>query len=118
VRSAARTELERASPALIFGNVVNQLMTTVPSPGHARALSIVSPRKIWLAREGDLVITPTTIDSSFKEYACKIMAVDPMEIGTMSPDGEDTRFLADRVIDSNFLTDIERWRGEHPDSVL
>ncbi len=45
MRSADARDRARTGPRMIFGNVMNEVMTSVPNPGHARSLSIVAPRK-------------------------------------------------------------------------
>lgn len=78
----------RDHPQVIFANIVNDLMIPVSPPAYAKALIGVSPRKIWLSQEGDVVVTPRPIDKPFKRYACTILGIDPDKVVTLSPEGE------------------------------
>jgi hypothetical protein len=91
---------------LIFANLVNRLMIEVPTPSYARSLSAVAHRKLWLAREGDIVLTPRPIDRHFREYACELLGVDEARITMLSPDAGDTELLADAVQRSPIVEEV------------
>jgi hypothetical protein len=101
-------------PRIIFANLVNDLMVAVPAPRHARSLSAVSPRKIWLARKGDVIITPRAIDATFKSYACALLGVDPDEVVTLSPSTEATELLAHAVMRSGMDQTLRDLAAERP----
>ena len=65
---------------IIFANLINEFMIHKPDLIHSASLSAVSPRKIWLAYENDIVITPIPIEEGFKEYACSITGVEPVNL--------------------------------------
>jgi hypothetical protein len=104
----------RAYPQLIFANVVNELMLPVPGPGHARSLIGVSPRKIWLAQENDIVVTPRPIDDQFKRYACDILGVDPDTIATCSPETDRLEPLATSVKRAGMVEQLRALAAERP----
>ncbi|MFL9888863.1 peptide ligase PGM1-related protein [Paraburkholderia agricolaris] len=82
---------------IIFGNFVNQLMTEVPGPAHVKALTAPSPRKIWYAKEGDLVVIPREMDSFFKQYACHVIGLNPDNVEVLCPTGALETYLASRI---------------------
>lgn len=65
----------RSHPWCIFGNLVNELMVQVPDERHARALVAVSPRKIWLAQPGDLLVLPIEPPPAFWAYAHDLLGM-------------------------------------------
>jgi hypothetical protein len=85
-------------PRLVFANLVNELMIGSASPAYAQGLYAVSPRKIWLAYPGDVVVTPRPIGERFKAYACDLLGVDPSRITTLSPEAQPTELLAEAVL--------------------
>jgi hypothetical protein len=101
-------------PRIIFANLVNDLMVAAPSPRHARSLGAVSPRKIWLAHEGDIVVTPCAIDNAFKSYACALLGVDPAQVVTLSPPTELTEPLAHAVRRSGMDRTLRDLVAERP----
>lgn len=88
---------------LIFANLLNELMLAKPEHLYAKNLSPVTVRKIWIANEGDIVITPVTINENFKNYACSLLDESPEKIHTLSPAGENTSYLADRLLNDQAL---------------
>jgi hypothetical protein len=105
-------------PRIIFANMTNELMLEVPSAGHARSLHAVSPRKIWLARAGDLVVTPRPIDHGFKDYACNVLEIDPRSVETVSPDSPVETKLADAVRTADSLQSLRSWIRGHDGAEL
>lgn|GEM_PF-3067752 len=96
---------------IIFANMTNELMLEVPTAGHARSLHAVSPRKIWLAEEGDLVITPRPIPETFKGYACGVLGIDPSRVDTLSPDSPVEIKLADALRKGDEMGALRSWLG-------
>ena len=101
-------------PRIIFANLVNDLMVAAPAPRHALSLRAVSPRKIWLAHEGDIVVTPRAIDGSFKRYACSLLGIDPKRVLTLSPPTELTEPLANAVRRSGMDRTLRDLVAERP----
>lgn len=74
------TASRRDYPLLVFGNFVNELMVTVPVHRHADALVAVSPRKIWLTRPGDVLVTPRAMPKPLCDYACELLGFAPSDV--------------------------------------
>ena len=87
----------RRRPRVIFANMANELMLGTPSVTHGRSLHAVSPRKLWLAHEGDTVVTPHPVGDDFKRYAAALLGLDPTRIETLSPASSVTEPLARAV---------------------
>jgi len=104
----------RDNSRVIFANMVNELMVAVAPPAHAKALTEVSPRKLWLAQEGDVVVTPRPIDEPFKRYACAILGIDPDEVVTLSPAGELTETLAHALRRRGMVDRLRAFIAERP----
>lgn len=87
----------REHPHLIFGNFINELMVATPTARHAKALVAVSPRKIWLAQPGDVVVLPTTASEPLWEYACGLLGFARSEVTCVAAPAEDLITLTDAV---------------------
>ncbi len=109
--------MDKTQPRIIFGNLVNELMTAEPDIRHARSLSAVSTRKIWLAYEGDCVITPEEIRPVFKEYACGLLQSDPNKITNYTPTGSVLTYLSKRL-DHGDRAVFNEYLSQTPNAVL
>jgi hypothetical protein len=93
---------------LIFANTVNEVMTSAPSEAYARSLASVTPRKMWLAREGDVIITPRPIPIAFKEYVCSTLGIRTEAVTTLCPGGDLAEPLAHAVRRTGMIDDIRQ----------
>jgi pre ATP-grasp domain-containing protein len=84
-------------PRCLFGNFVNELMVRVPDERHARALVVVSPRKIWLTEPGDLLVLPTEPPGEFWAYAHDLLGMTQGDVEVISVDSGPLRPLATRM---------------------
>lgn len=105
---------ERQHPQIIFANLVNELMAAAPSPAYVKAMSVVTPRKIWLAREGDVIVTPRPFEEPHKRYACSILGIDPDKVVTLSPGGEYPVSLPREVLRGELFGQLRRLIDERP----
>jgi hypothetical protein len=103
---------------VIFANLVNGLMIENPSIEYARKMNAVTPRKIWLAAPGDIVITPTPIEDSFRQYAEETLRTPLRSVSCYSPLGEDCDSLAKRTAADAGLMDTLRHSAEEGKSFL
>lgn len=107
--------LRRDHPEIIFANIVNELMVAVPSAAYARAMNVVTPRKVWLSQEGDVIVTPRPVDDFFKRYACSTLGVDPDEVVTLTPEGAASDLLPVAVMkDERMLARLRALIAERP----
>ncbi|HEY0021494.1 MAG TPA: peptide ligase PGM1-related protein [Longimicrobium sp.] len=72
-------------PRLVFANIASPVMLPVLPAAYARRLNGVSPRVVWTAREGDLLVTGRPVPPDLMEYACGVLGMDPGAIETLSP---------------------------------
>ncbi|MBA2747453.1 MAG: hypothetical protein H0U45_01650 [Tatlockia sp.] len=68
------------SKTLFWGNTVNQLMLPSPVPEHSNSLAVLAQRKLWLAGEGDALVTASPINSSFRQYVEQTISVNQAEV--------------------------------------
>jgi hypothetical protein len=73
---------------------------------------------MWLAYEGDVLVTPRPIDDAFKAYACDLLGVEPRAVRTLSPPGEAIEPLANRVRRSDVLAELRAQLEDHPDTEI
>jgi Pre ATP-grasp domain/PGM1 C-terminal domain/Carbamoyl-phosphate synthase L chain, ATP binding domain len=90
-------KVEAPMQRIIFANIVNELMIDRPSLEYAQKMNVGTPRKIWLAQPGDVVITPVKIGSDLRSYAERIRDQDLSSVDCYCPGGADTLPLAERV---------------------
>lgn len=89
-------------------------MISVASAAYAKTLIGVSPRKIWLSQEGDIVVTPRPIEEPFKNYACNILGIDPDKVVTLSPEGYQADLLPHAIRRSGMINDLRALIAERP----
>ncbi|BBC35375.1 hypothetical protein SGFS_066690 [Streptomyces graminofaciens] len=88
---------DRAHPRMFFGNFVNELMVTVPTARHAKALVAVSPRKVWLTRPGDVVVLPTPPAEPLWEYATGLLGFSRSDVTAVAAPTDDLVTLTEAV---------------------
>jgi Pre ATP-grasp domain/PGM1 C-terminal domain/Carbamoyl-phosphate synthase L chain, ATP binding domain len=93
---------------VIFANIVNGLMIEKPSLEYARRMNAVTPRKIWLATPGDIVVTPEPIPEYFRHYAEETLCTSLRSVRCYSPAGDDCDPLAKRTIADTRLMEMLR----------
>ncbi len=95
-------------PKVIFANFINNLMTTYRYDSHAIGLSLVSPRKTWLAENGDIVVTSRKINDDFKDYALNLISVDKKKVSYIDLESYRKNYLTDNLYQSEIINDIKQ----------
>ncbi|MFD5146112.1 peptide ligase PGM1-related protein [Streptomyces sp. NPDC058401] len=106
--------MSRDYPLVIFANLVNELMVTVPVVRHSGALVAVSPRKVWLSRPGDVVVTPATAPEPLWEYACELLGFERSEITSVVALTDDLVPLAQAVRRNGLVEQLKTLAAERP----
>jgi hypothetical protein len=106
--------MKRDYPLVIFGNLVNELMVTVPVPRHSAALVAVSPRKIWLSQPGDIVVIPRPMPSAFRDYACALLGLDPPEVEVVSAPTDALTTLSEALHRNDLVDRLRSLAAERP----
>jgi hypothetical protein len=89
----------RRPPQLILANLVNEVMLAVPAEQHSAPLINVSPRKLWLADAGDIVLTPRAASNCFRRYVSSVLGVEQDAVIAMSsPPAERFEPLAEAAL--------------------
>jgi hypothetical protein len=65
---------------LWVGNIYNALMMDVRVEEHASPLLNASPRKLWLAEPGDVVVSNRPIRPAFSSYVCQTTGVAERDV--------------------------------------
>lgn len=105
---------------IIFGNTVNHLMVTVPTIAHSFGLSAISPRKMWLANEGDLVIVSGLINKDFKLYVGQTLGIDANKLKVLSVNSSNLSTLANslREREVSFIKEIYKFINDNTSVTL
>lgn len=106
--------MKRDYPLVIFGNLVNELMVTVPVPRHGNALVAVSPRKIWLTRPGDVLVIPTAMSQPLRTYACGLLGIDPGEVEVLAAPTDTLATLTEAVRKNGLTERLRELIAERP----
>ncbi|MFI9103322.1 peptide ligase PGM1-related protein [Streptomyces fildesensis] len=93
-------------PLVILANFASDIAIDLQQSAILRQWSLQAPREIWLARPGDVLVTPVPLSPAFIRYACSLldMPIDAISILTV-PDvaGE---AIADTVRSTRTLTSL------------
>lgn len=82
---------------LIFANIASYVMLPVLSAAYVRKMHAVTPRVIWTAEAGDILVTATPVGNQLKAFASETLGVDLATVKTFAPKRGLTRHLADAV---------------------
>jgi hypothetical protein len=104
---------------LILANTVNELMLATPTVAHSTGLFASAARKLWIAKPGNLVVTPRQPSAAFVSYVCDVLQIDPGEIELITTAGKPDGVLARDILASgSLLTHIQHFCRAHPDAEL
>lgn len=106
--------MHRDHPLMVFGNFVNELMVTVPVRRHADALVAVSPRKIWLTRPGDVLVTPRPMSEPLSAYACELLGFSASDVSLVDAATDDLATLTDAVRRNGLVGRLRSLAEERP----
>ena len=70
---------------IYLANVVNYTMIDKPITAYSKGMLPIGGRKLFLASEGDIVITALPISHAFKHYVCNLTGVPETSIETFCP---------------------------------
>lgn len=98
------TELD--AHRVVFANIASYVMLPVLSNAYVRNMHAVTPRVIWNAREGDVLVTARPISEGLSTYACELVQVDRSKLTNIAPSDGLTRHLADAIADESLLDRI------------
>ncbi|WP_407561761.1 peptide ligase PGM1-related protein [Streptomyces sp. 184] len=62
-------------PLIIFANFASAIAVDLRERDILRQWSEQAPREIWLARPGDVLVTPVPLSDAFVTYACSLMRI-------------------------------------------
>jgi hypothetical protein len=86
-----------SAKTLLLANMVNEVMTSVPGPFHARGLNAVSPRKLWLSAPGDIVVLPVVPSEDFKDYVFSLIEINPSTVKIISTPIKYSNYLPEKL---------------------
>jgi hypothetical protein len=108
-------EINRDYPLLIFSNIVNNLMIGKVDETYGANLNVVTPREIWLAKEGDILVSTYPMPEDFKAYACNVLGIEKEAVITLDYPGDETEVLALRILKSpEALANLKKLLAERP----
>jgi hypothetical protein len=85
------------APQVIFANTCNRLMIEALVAEHSGGLSRAGPRKLWLARPGDLLVTLGTVSPAMRRHAAELLGHDEAAIEVLELPPAVPALLAERV---------------------
>ncbi|WJK33073.1 peptide ligase PGM1-related protein [Solwaraspora sp. WMMA2065] len=72
-------------PRTIMANLVNDVMIDCPPASYARAMAVVTPRKLWQAEPGDCVVALAPCDPAFRDYVASVVDVPADTVDVVAP---------------------------------
>lgn len=100
---------------IIFANIVSEQMFHNPPLDYAERMCVVTPRKMWWARPGDMVVTPAPISSYFRRYVEEVRRIDLSMVECLTPSGDPRSALAERVAsDPHVLERVKAYVASNP----
>ncbi|GAB4513333.1 MAG: hypothetical protein Tsb0019_10580 [Roseibium sp.] len=81
---------------MIIGNVCNHLMIEQFTSEHSDPLRNASARKIWLAEDGDVLVTQRPVSAGLKAHVQRITGLSPERVTCLDP-GDDLETLAAEI---------------------
>lgn len=94
-----------------LANLVNDVMIEQAPTAYARSMAAVTPRKLWLAEEGDCVVTLAPCSPAMREYVASVTGVRMESIDVVAP-AQLTPVHACTVIEALGATDTVVQRPE------
>ncbi|MEU6062627.1 peptide ligase PGM1-related protein [Streptomyces sp. NPDC047097] len=70
--------VEDRGPALVYANFVSDLAVGLGAGEVLERWAEQAPRKVWLLRPGDVLLTPVPVDREFRGYAARLLGL-PLE---------------------------------------
>lgn len=77
------------SPLIVYANFHSDMAVEVTARDVLNRWAEQAPRKIWLMRPGDVLVTPVSLSSPFRQYAAELlrMPADSVTVVTAPPVG-------------------------------
>lgn len=84
-------------PRLIFPNVMNEANLGAPAAAMGRIDHPVSAREVWLAEEGDVIVTPSPVSEAFRRYVGDVLDIDIHTVRFLCPGARADELLTTAV---------------------
>ncbi|MFD8195625.1 preATP grasp domain-containing protein [Streptomyces wuyuanensis] len=91
--------MEHSAPLIIWANFFSDLAVDLPASGVLEHWAEQAPRKVWLMRPGDVLVTPVPPGPEFLAHACELLHV---------PDGSVTVVTVPRLPGTTMADAVER----------
>lgn len=69
--------MEHSAPLIVWANFFSDLAVDLPAHGVLERWAEQAPRKVWLMRPGDVLVTPVAPGPAFLDHACGLLDVPP-----------------------------------------
>lgn len=65
----------RRAPLIVYANFFSDVAVDLAAHGGLARWAEQAPRKIWLMRQGDVLVTPVALSPGFLRYACWLLGL-------------------------------------------
>ncbi|MDJ0346780.1 peptide ligase PGM1-related protein [Streptomyces sp. H10-C2] len=72
------------APVIILANFASAMAVDLTEREVLQQWATQAPREIWLARPGDVLVTPVPLSDPFLEYACSLLGVERASVDVVS----------------------------------
>ncbi|MFL4901647.1 peptide ligase PGM1-related protein [Streptomyces sp. MMS24-I2-30] len=106
------------SPLIIYANFQSGLAVSLTAQDALDRWAEQASREIWLARPGDVLVTPVPLSQSFQRYAEDLMAIPYGSVAVVTASPVPGAPFAEAVRRSGHLRALRGWCAARPDSRL
>ncbi|NEA54242.1 hypothetical protein G3I60_08760 [Streptomyces sp. SID13666] len=104
----------RDRPLVILANFASDTAIDLEQSAILRRWSLQAPREIWLARPGDVLLTPVPLSPAFIRYACSVLDMPIDAIGVLTVPDVAGAAMADTVRSTRALTSLRDLVAQRP----
>ncbi|WP_455355737.1 preATP grasp domain-containing protein [Streptomyces sp. SYSU K217416] len=89
--------VEQEAPLIVYANFMSEVAVDLSAHGVLGQWAAQAPRKVWLARAGDVLVTPVPLGAEFRAYAGELLDVPPAAVTVVTVPSLPGASMADAV---------------------
>ncbi|GGM59320.1 hypothetical protein GCM10012275_33110 [Longimycelium tulufanense] len=114
----ATSLLVRDTPLIILANFVSEVTASLQAREVMLRGMVQAPRKIWLTRPGDVVVTPVPVSDAFRSYACELLGFDPAMLDVVTVPTDPATTLSEAVHRAGLVDPLRDLIADRPGVAL
>ncbi|QGV77855.1 peptide ligase PGM1-related protein [Streptomyces ficellus] len=98
--------MQDRSPWLVYANFVSDLALGLEAGDVLERWATQAPRKVWLLRAGDVLVTPVPVSPDFRTYALGLLDVPDASVSVLHAPGRRGAAMADALRQDGLLETV------------